>query len=119
MYGLNKLATNIEDEPDNTTRFLVIGRTMCPNSGNDKTSLIFSAANKPGVLHRMLGCFAKNSVSMTRIESRPSRREMWDYVFFVDIEGHAEDDSVKKALSELEEHAAMVRLLGSYPRAVL
>ena len=119
LYGLNKLATNIEDEPDNTTRFLVIGRTMCPNSGNDKTSLIFSAANKPGVLHRMLGCFAKNSVSMTRIESRPSRREMWDYVFFVDIEGHAEEDSVKKALSELEEHAAMVRLLGSYPRAVL
>ena len=67
----------------------------------------------------MLGCFAENSVSMTRIESRPSRREMWDYVFFVDIEGHAEDDLVKKALIELEEHAAMVRLLGSYPRAVL
>ena len=119
LYGLNKLATNIEDEPDNTTRFLVIGRTTCPKSGNDKTSLIFSAANKPGSLHKMLGCFANNSVSMTRIESRPSRREMWDYVFFVDIEGHAEDDSVKKALIELEEHAAMIRLLGSYPRAVL
>jgi chorismate mutase/prephenate dehydratase len=119
LYGLNKLATNIEDEPDNTTRFLVIGRSMYPKSGNDKTSLIFSAANKPGALYKMLGCFAKNSVSMTRIESRPSRREMWDYVFFVDIEGHAEDDSVKKALSELEDHAAMVRLLGSYPRAVL
>ena len=119
LYGLNKLATNIEDEPDNTTRFLVIGRTACPKSGNDKTSLIFSAANKPGSLHKMLGCFANNSVSMTRIESRPSRREMWDYVFFVDIEGHAEDDSVKKALIELEEHAAMIRLLGSYPRAVL
>ena len=98
---------------------MVIGKTICPKSGNDKTSLIFSAANKPGALHRMLGCFAENSVSMTRIESRPSRREMWDYVFFVDIEGHAEDDSVKKALIELEEHAAMVRLLGSYPRAVL
>ena len=119
LYGLNQLAANIEDEPDNTTRFLVIGKTMCPKSDNDKTSLIFSAANKPGALHRMLGCFAENSVSMTRIESRPSRREMWDYVFFVDIEGHAEDESVKKALSELEEHAAMVRLLGSYPRAVL
>ena len=119
LYGLNQLAANIEDEPDNTTRFLVIGKTICPKSDNDKTSLIFSAANKPGALHRMLGCFAENSVSMTRIESRPSRREMWDYVFFVDIEGHAEDDSVKKALIELEEHAAMVRLLGSYPRAVL
>ena len=119
LYKLNKLATNIEDEPDNTTRFLVIGRRICPKSGNDKTSLIFSAVNKPGALHKMLGCFAKNSVSMTRIESRPSRREMWDYVFFVDVEGHAEDDSVKKALNELEEHAAMIRLLGSYPRAVL
>ena len=119
LYELKKLAINIEDEPDNTTRFLVIGKIPCSKSGNDKTSLIFSAANKPGALHKMLGCFAKNSVSMTRIESRPSRREMWDYVFFVDIEGHADDDSVKKALSELEEHAAMVRLLGSYPRAVL
>ncbi len=119
LYGLNKLVTNIEDEPDNTTRFLVIGRTINPKSGNDKTSLIFSAANKPGSLHKMLGCFANNNVSMTRIESRPSRREMWDYVFFVDIEGHAEDDSVKKALIELEEYAAMIRLLGSYPRAVL
>ena len=68
---------------------------------------------------RFIASFAKNGVSMTRIESRPSRREMWDYVFFVDVEGHAEDDSVKKALNELEEHAAMIRLLGSYPRAVL
>ena len=119
LYELKKLATNIEDESDNTSRFLVICKEPCPKSGNDKTSLIFSAANRPGALHKMLGCFAKNSVSMTRIESRPSRREMWDYVFFVDIEGHADDDSVKKALSELEEHAAMVRLLGSYPRAVL
>ena len=79
----------------------------------------FSAVNKPGALHKMLGCFASNNVSMTRIESRPSRREMWDYVFFVDIEGHADDESVKKALIDLKEHAAMVRLLGSYSRAVL
>ena len=119
LYELNTLASNIEDEPDNTTRFLVIGKEMCNASGNDKTSLIFSAPNKPGALHRMLSCFAENGVSMTRIESRPSRREMWDYVFFVDIEGHAEDASVKKALAELEDHAAMVKLLGSYPRAVL
>ena len=119
LYELNNLASNIEDEPDNTTRFLVIGKEMCMASGNDKTSLIFSSPNKPGALHKMLSCFADNGVSMTRIESRPSRREMWDYVFFVDIEGHAEDKSVKKALLELEEHAAMVKLLGSYPRAVL
>ncbi|MCG8378648.1 MAG: ACT domain-containing protein, partial [Proteobacteria bacterium] len=70
-------------------------------------------------LHRMLSCFAENNVSMTRIESRPSRREMWDYVFFVDIEGHAEDNTVKKALTRLEECSAMLKLLGSYPRAVL
>jgi chorismate mutase / prephenate dehydratase len=119
LYELNNLANNIEDEPDNTTRFLVIGKEMCSASGNDKTSLIFSAPNKPGALHKMLSCFADNGVSMTRIESRPSRREMWDYVFFVDIEGHAEDESVKKALSALEDCSAMLKLLGSYPRAVL
>jgi len=119
LYELNSLAKNIEDEPDNTTRFLIIGRAKCTTSGSDKTSLIFSAPNKPGALHKMLSCFADNGISMTRIESRPSRREMWDYVFFADIEGHAEDESVKKALSELEECAAMVKLLGSYPKAVL
>lgn len=119
LYGLNILAKNIEDEPDNTTRFLVIGRATCSPSGNDKTSLIFSAQNKPGALHKLLSCFAENDISMTRIESRPSRREMWAYVFFADIEGHAEDESVKKALSELEESAAMLKLLGSYPKAVL
>jgi chorismate mutase / prephenate dehydratase len=119
LYDLNNIANNIEDEPDNTTRFLVIGKAMCSESGNDKTSLIFSAPNKPGALHKMLSCFADNGVSMTRIESRPSRREMWAYVFFVDIEGHAEDKPVKKALSELEACAAMLKLLGSYPRAVL
>ena len=119
LYKLNNLAINIEDEPDNTTRFLVIGKEMCRACGNDKTSLIFSTPNKPGALHKMLSCFADNGVSMTRIESRPSRREMWDYVFFVDIEGHADDESVKKALTELDDHAAMVKLLGSYPKAVL
>lgn len=119
LYNLNILANNIEDEPDNTTRFLVIGRATCEPSGNDKTSMIFSAPNKPGALHKMLSCFAENNISMTRIESRPSRREMWAYVFFVDIEGHAEDEPVKKALSELEQSAAMLKLLGSYPKAVL
>lgn len=119
LYRLNKLAANIEDEPDNTTRFLVIGKELCPACGNDKTSLIFAAPNKPGALHKMLGCFAENGVSMTRIESRPSRREMWDYVFFVDIEGHVDDAPVKKALAGLKDCAAMVKLLGSYPCAVL
>ncbi len=119
LYKLNALANNIEGQPDNTTRFLVIGKSLCKPCGNDKTSLIFSAPNKPGALHRLLSCFADNGVSMTRIESRPSRREMWDYVFFVDVEGHVEDPSVKKALEEIEEHSSMVKLLGSYPKAVL
>jgi len=118
-YQLNFLVNNIEDDPDNTTRFLVIGRQMTPPSGNDKTSLLFSTPNKPGALHQMLACFADNNVSMTRIESRPSRRGMWDYVFFVDIEGHAEDKLIMRSLEQLEEYASMVKLLGSYPCAVL
>jgi len=119
QYRLAKLAGNIEDDPDNTTRFLIIGRQPASASGNDKTSLLFATDNKPGALHRLLSCFADNNVSMTRIESRPSRRGMWDYVFFVDVEGHIEDEQVRMSVRDLEEHASMVKLLGSYPRAVL
>ena len=118
-YNLPILVNNIEDEPDNTTRFLVIGKHDTSSSGSDKTSLLFTTPNKPGALHDMLACFADNAVSMTRIESRPSRAGMWDYVFFVDIEGHAKDKKVAAALKKLEESAAMVKLLGSYPLAVL
>jgi len=118
-YDLPILVSNIEDEPDNTTRFLVIGRHNTMPSGNDKTSLLFSAPNRPGSLHDMLACFAVNNVSMTRIESRPSRQGMWEYVFFVDIEGHAMDKQVVAALEKLKVSASMVKLLGSYPVAVL
>jgi len=118
-YNLPILVSNIEDEPDNTTRFLVIGRHDTLPSGTDKTSLLFSTPNKSGALHDMLACFAENNVSMTRIESRPSRQSMWDYVFFVDVEGHAKDEQVAAALEKLKENAAMVKLLGSYPQAVL
>ncbi len=118
-YNLPILVSNIEDEPDNTTRFLVIGRHDTLPSGTDKTSLLFSTPNKSGALHDMLACFAENNVSMTRIESRPSRQSMWDYVFFVDVEGHAKDAQVAAALEKLKENAAMVKLLGSYPQAVL
>ena len=119
LYDLSILAANIEDDPNNTTRFLVIGGGNVSRSGNDKTSLIFSTPNKPGALHKMLVCFSNHDVSMTRIESRPSRRDMWDYVFFVDIEGHVDDDKVAAAIKQLEGQAPMVKLLGSYPRAVL
>jgi len=119
FYGLAILKNNIEDEPDNTTRFMVIGRQDSPPSGNDKTTLIFTTPNKPGVLHEMLVCFSDNDVSMTRIESRPSRKGNWDYVFFVDVEGHYSDKPVADALIQLEDRAAMVKILGSYPRSVL
>jgi len=119
LYDLKILAGNIEDDPINTTRFLVIGTETVPRSGNDKTSLLFSTPNKPGALHKMLVCFSDHDVSMTRIESRPSRRGMWDYVFFVDVEGHADDEKVAAAINQLEGQAPMVKLLGSYPRAVL
>jgi chorismate mutase/prephenate dehydratase len=119
LYGLRLLARNIEDEPGNTTRFLVIGRQAVAPSGNDKTSLLLSTKNEAGGLHRLLSPLAAHGVSMTRIESRPSRRGIWDYVFFVDIEGHQEDSRVAQALADLERAAAMYKVLGSYPRAVL
>jgi chorismate mutase domain of proteobacterial P-protein, clade 2 len=118
-YKLPMLHRNIEDQPDNTTRFLVLGRHGTTPSGRDKTSILFAAPNRPGSLHDMLSCFAMNNVSMTRIESRPSRVGMWEYVFFVDIEGHAQDPQVVAALKKLGESASMVKLLGSYPVAVL
>jgi len=119
FYELSILMKNIENETDNTTRFLVLGQHETMPSDNDKTSLLFSAPNKPGSLQEMLACFSDNGVSLTRIESRPSRKGMWEYVFFVDIEGHAQEATVALALDKLNESASMVKLLGSYPRAVL
>ncbi len=119
LYGLQVLAANIEDEPDNTTRFLVIGREAVPPSGEDKSTLLLSVPNRPGALHGLLEPLARHGISMTRIESRPSRLGLWEYLFFVDIEGHAEDPKVARALQELRGRAALCRLLGAYPKAVL
>jgi chorismate mutase/prephenate dehydratase len=119
IYGLDILAANIEDKPDNTTRFLVIGRKIPAPSGRDKTSLLASTTNRPGALYRLLKPLAENGISMTRIESRPSRREMWEYVFFIDIEGHVQDQKVADVIALLEGEAAMIKVLGSYPSAVL
>ncbi len=119
IYQLPVLAANIEDEPNNTTRFLVIGRHDVPPSGQDKTTLLLSTANRPGALHRMLEPLASSGISMTRIESRPSRRGTWDYVFFVDVEGHREEPRLASALQALQGEAAMVRVLGSYQRSPL
>lgn len=119
IYGLDSVAANIEDNPDNTTRFLVIGNLDAAPSGNDKTSLLVSGKNRPGALHRLLAPFSRLGINMTRIESRPSRRSRWEYVFFVDVDGHHKDRKVAQALALLEKDAAFVKLLGSYPRAVL
>ena len=117
IYGLPVLRKNIEDNPDNTTRFLVLGKETLSPSGKDKTSLLFAMPSRPGSLMGMLACFADHGVNMTRIESRPSRQGIWEYVFFVDILGHADDEGVARSLSELQDKAAMVKLLGSYPEA--
>lgn len=119
IYGLNIISHNVEDEPNNTTRFLVIGIRETPPSGCDKSSLLIYTDNKPGALYAILEPIARNGISMSRIESRPSRQGMWNYVFFIDIDGHVEDDNVVVALNELNQSANNVKVLGSYPRAVL
>ena len=121
IYGLTLLANEIEDRPDNTTRFLVVGRKLFGSSGADRTTLLVSASDTDdaGALFRLLGPLAEHRVNMTRIESRPSQKRKWDYVFFIDIEGHVSDPSVAKALVDLEKCASLFKILGSYPRAVL
>ena len=120
VYNLKILVNNIEDRPDNTTRFLVIGRQLLASSGEDKTTVLVSTPGTAGagVLHALLQPFATHGVSMTRIESRPSRRQNWDYVFFIDLEGHAEEAPLKEALAELQEGSSLYRLIGAYPKAV-
>ena len=121
VYDLKVLVNNIEDRADNATRFLVIGRGLLAASGNDKTTILFSTsdtAGGSGVLYSLLKPLAEAGVSMTRIESRPSRRKNWDYVFFIDLEGHANDEHVGGALAALEEKSSLFRVLGAYPKAV-
>jgi len=118
VYGLPVLFADIEDHPDNTTRFLVIGRQLFAPSGQDKTTLLLSGHEGPGLLYNLLGPFQAHGVNMTRIESRPSRPGKWAYVFFVNVEGHAEDPPVAAALKDLRKVSKLSRVLGSYPRAV-
>jgi chorismate mutase/prephenate dehydratase len=120
VYGLQVLAAEIEDRADNTTRFLVLGRKLFSPSGEDRTTLLVSVlhTDAPGALYRLLEPLAKHRVSLTRIESRPSRRRKWDYVFFIDFEGHAQDKHIAAALAALKKRTSLCRILGSYPRAV-
>ena len=119
IYELTTLASNIEDEANNTTRFLVIGRQDVAPSGNDKTALLVSTKNQPGALHSLLKPLAESGITMSKIESRPARTAVWEYVFFIDIDGHCQDEKMIDALNQLEQASSMCRVLGSYPKAVL
>jgi len=119
IYHLQSIAKNIEDDPQNTTRFLVVGHDKTTASGKDKTTLLLSADNRPGALYGLLEPFRRFGVSMTRVESRPSKQGIWEYVFFVDIDGHVDDKPVQQALAEVKKEALMFKVLGSYPKAVI
>ncbi|KRE89176.1 prephenate dehydratase [Frateuria sp. Soil773] len=118
IYGLKTLANAIEDRADNTTRFLVIGRSLFPPSGNDRTSLLVTVNDKPGALYDVLSPLAKHGVSMNRIESRPAHTGKWQYAFFIDVSGHIHDEAVQTAVQEIDQSAGSVRVLGSYPVAL-
>jgi chorismate mutase/prephenate dehydratase len=119
IYHLKILAKNIQNTANNMTRFLIIGRTVgAPlGSGRDKTSLLLSVKDRVGALHDLLGAFKEAEVNLTKIESRPTKKRPWEYVFFLDLEGHGTDEKVKKVLASLGEHCAFLKILGSYPRS--
>ena len=114
-HGVNVLARNIQDARTNATRFIVLGRAWAESTGRDKTSVVFSVKDRPGVLRDALAAFAEEGINLTRIESRPSRKRAWTYVFFADFQGHPEEDRVRRALAALEEHCPYVSLVGAYP----
>jgi chorismate mutase/prephenate dehydratase len=117
LYGMKVLAKEIEDNPHNFTRFFVLSKEDSPPSGNDKTSIVFSLKHKPGALYDCLREFAARNVNLTKLESRPTRHQPWEYNFYMDFAGHREEKSIVGALKALEEHAVFVKILGSYPRA--
>jgi chorismate mutase/prephenate dehydratase len=119
VYGLKKIAGPIEDRSDNTTRFLVLGREDFPPSGHDRTSLLVFIRDRPGALYGVLEPLARRGISMNRIESRPAHGHLWQYAFFIDVAGHKDESPLKDALAEVGAHSGEVRVLGSYPVAVL
>lgn len=119
LYGLEKLSSNIEDSPYNTTRFLIVGPSSVAASGDDRTSILVSTKNMPGALHELLAPFHRENISLTRIETRPAREGTWAYVFFIDFEGHEDDPAVAKVMEQIERDTVYLKRLGSYPKAVL
>jgi chorismate mutase/prephenate dehydratase len=117
LYDLRVAKHKIEDEVNNATRFLVVGREAAKRTGRDKTSLMLSVKDQPGVLYKVLEPLAMHGVNLTRIESRPSRKRAWDYVFFIDVDGHVEDEAIQRAMKALARHCELVKVLGSYPKA--
>jgi chorismate mutase/prephenate dehydratase len=117
LYGMEILAREIEDNPHNFTRFFVLSKEDSPLTGNDKTSIVFSLKHKPGALYDCLREFATRKINLTKLESRPTRHQVWEYNFYMDFSGHREEKGVAEALKALEEHAIFVKILGSYPRA--
>lgn len=115
VYGLKAVAKNIEDQTNNITRFLVIGKMTTPRSGDDKTSLVFSVQDKPGVLYRMLQPFAQRRINLSKIESRPLKNKPWEYLFFLDLRGHRDEAPVKKAIESLKKNCVFLKIMGSYP----
>ena len=117
IHGLKVLFENIEDNPDNVTRFFVIGREGAKKSGDDKTAIMFTTAHKPGALAEVLDVFKENGINLTDIEKRPSKKVNWEYYFFIDAQGHADDANMQKAINEAKQHCLQLTVLGSYPRA--
>jgi chorismate mutase/prephenate dehydratase len=116
LYGLHILFENIEDNPDNMTRFFVIGREAARRTGEDKTAIMFTTAHKPGALAEVLDVFKENGINLTDIEKRPSRKVNWEYYFFIDAQGHADDQAMKLAIEQARKHCLQLTVLGSYPR---
>jgi chorismate mutase / prephenate dehydratase len=117
LYGMQILAKEIEDNPHNFTRFFVLSKEDSPPTGNDKTSIVFTLKHKPGALYDCLREFAERKINLTKLESRPTRHQVWEYNFYMDFSGHREEKSIMEALKALEEHAVFVKILGSYPKA--
>ena len=118
IYDLQVVAENIEDQSHNSTRFLIIGRNDARPSGDDKTSLVFSVKDQPGILHRMLEPLAKSRINLTKIESRPLKNKPWEYMFFIDFRGHQEESGIKRAIKKLEKSCIFLKVLGSYPSGI-